>query len=184
MRKIILALAVCIWLWFSISCGGRSASGSEGRVITVVQSGTGDVVGSDDAALQKAAGLLRAGDTLSIGPGIYEMNNSLFVPSNVTVRGTAGQTVFRKSRGVESTLAEDGDYGERVLMVTEPHKLRPGMGIAILDDTLKSGWDISISTVTGIEGRMLRISPMTLRDYDAEQLHARVRNTFPILCVT
>ena len=166
---------------FSISCGGPAAN--RARTVTVAQSGTADVIGDDDAALQKAAHMLRAGDTLSIGAGTYEMNNSLFVPSGVTVRGVPGQTILRKSRGVESALAEDGDYGERVLLVAEPEKFRSGMGIAILDDQLKSGWDISISAVTAVEGRMLRINPMTLRDYNAEQLHAKVRNTFPILCV-
>ena len=57
------------------------------------------------------------------------------------------------------------------------------MGIAVLDDTLNSGWDISISTVTGVKEGMLLISPMTLRDYNSERLHGMVRNTFPILCV-
>lgn len=89
-------------------------------VITVSQSGTADVVGSDGQALQKAAARLRPGDTLSIGPGVYEMNNSLFVPSHVTVRGELGKTVLRNSRGVENAL----------------------------DDTLSSGWDISTTTVT------------------------------------
>ena len=30
---------------------------------------------------------------------------------------------------------------------------------------------------------MLRLSPMTLRDYDLAKQHARVRNTFPVLSV-
>ncbi len=165
------------------SCGGRSAGGNPPRVVTVAQSGTADVVGSDDVALQKAADLLRPGDTLSIGPGTFEMNNSLFVPSGVTVRGTPGKTVLRKSRGVESPLAEDGDYGESTLLVTEPGKFKPGMGITVLDDTLKSAWDVSVSSVRRVDGRMLHIDPITLRDYNAEQLHAKVRNTFPILAV-
>jgi hypothetical protein len=166
-----------------VSCGERPVSGGQGRVITVAQSGTADVVGSDNVALQKAAALLRPGDTLSIGAGTYEMHNSVFVPSNVTVRGVAGQTILKKSAGVESALAEDGDYGESVLVVKEPEKFRPGMGISIADDTLNFGWDVSVSAVTAVEGPMLRISPMTLRDYNAEKLNARVRNTFPILCV-
>jgi parallel beta helix pectate lyase-like protein len=165
------------------SCGGPPVKSHTPRVVTVAQSGTADAVGSDDVALQKAADLLRPGDTLSIGPGTFEMNNSLFVPSGVTVRGTPGQTVLRKSRGVESLLAEDGDYGESTLLVTEPEKFRPGMGITVLDDTLKSAWDVSVSTVKRVDGRMLRIDPITLRDYNAEQLHAKVRNTFPILAV-
>ena len=165
------------------SCSERSVRGNQPRVVTVAQSGTADVVGNDNVALQKAADLLRPGDTLSIGPGTFEMNNSLFVPSGVTVRGAAGRTILRKSRGVESALAEDGDYGESALLVSEPEKFRPGMGITVLDDTLKSGWDVSVSTVKGVDGRMLRIDPITLRDYNAEQLHGKVRNTFPILAV-
>jgi len=56
------------------------------------------------------------------------------------------------------------------------------MGISVLDDAQNSGWDVSVSTVTGVEGHILRIHPMTLRDYSLEDKHARVRNTFPILC--
>src|SRR5262245_24145625 len=81
------------------------------RTVTVAQSGSADVVGADSAALQKAARMLKPGDTLVIGPGTYEMNDSLFVPSGVTVRGTKDKTILKKSRGIESALAEDGDYG-------------------------------------------------------------------------
>jgi len=182
-RTIFVCCAGCALAIMLVSCGGRAATESRGRVVTVAQSGPADVVGSDSAALQKAAGLLRPGDTLSIGPGTYVMNNSLFVPSNVTVRGVPGQTILRKSRGVESPLAEDGDYGERALLVKEPEKFQPGMGVTVMDDTLKSGWDISISSVTGVRGNTLLINPMTVRDYNAERSHARVRNTFPIVCV-
>jgi parallel beta-helix repeat protein len=176
---VVLLAAAVIW---SAGCGSRPVTSSGPRVITMAQSGPADVVGSDSAALQKAADLLRPGDTLSIGPGTYAMDNSLFAPSGVTVRGTAGKTVLRKSRGVESALVEDGDYGDTVLAVAEPDKFRPGMGVSVLDDTLKSGWDISVTTVTAVKGPYLMLNPMTLRDYDQERLHARVRNTFPILC--
>jgi hypothetical protein len=152
------------------------------RTVTVAQAGPADVVGNDNAALQKAARMLKPGDTLLIGPGTYEMNNSLFAPSGVTVRGTPGKTILLKSPGVESALAEDGDYGENMLRVAEPQKFRPGMGIAVLDDVLKDGWDISISTITAIKGPVLAINPRTVRDYELEKNHAKVRNTFPILC--
>jgi hypothetical protein len=35
----------------------------------------------------EAADSLQPGDTLEIGPGTYAMDNSLFIPSGVTVRG-------------------------------------------------------------------------------------------------
>ncbi len=178
-----VALTIIV-LVATVSCTLQvnNATNGSSRMITVAQSGKADVIGADSAALQKAANLLRTGDVLLIGPGTYQMDNSLFVPSGVTVRGTSGQTILRKSAGIESALIEDGDYGESQLTVSEPQKFRPGMGIVILDDILKGDWDVSVTAVTGIEGNVTRISPMTLRDYDVEQRHAKVRNTFPILC--
>ncbi|MGE5645218.1 MAG: right-handed parallel beta-helix repeat-containing protein [Acidobacteriota bacterium] len=163
----------------TVSCSGTRSA----RTITVAQSGAADVVGKDNVALQKAADMLKTGDTLSIGPGTYDMDNSLIVPSGVTVRGASGkQTILRKTRGVQSALAEDGDYGETYLAVAEPEKFRPGMGITVMDDTLRSGWDVTVTSVTAVEGPILRINPPTVRDYELEKLHARVKNTFPILC--
>jgi parallel beta-helix repeat protein len=177
------AAAVSASAFLMVSCAWRAGAASEARTITVAQNGSADVIGSDSAALQKAADLLRPGDTLSIGPGTYAMENSLFVPSRVTVRGEAGRTILRKTRGVESPLTEDGDYGDRFLAVADPSKFRAGMGVSIVDDTLKEGWDISISSVAAVKPPYLIVNPMTVRDYSQEDRHARVRNTFPILCV-
>jgi parallel beta-helix repeat protein len=184
MEKAMIAkiLLSTLCLFCIAGCRDRGGQIAGPRTITVAQSGQADVIGSDDAALQKAAGLLRPGDTLEIGPGTYQMRNSLFVPSKVVVRGVPGQTILKKSAGVESPLVEDGDYGESQLRVADPAKFQPGMGLSVLDDTLKSGWDISVTTVTAVEGNVLRIHPMTLRDYGVSEQHALVRNTFPILC--
>jgi len=165
----------------SLSRDARPAAGA--RTITVAQSGSADVIGADNTALQEAVARLRPGDTLAIGPGTYELANSVLIPSGVTVRGEPGKTVLRKSRGVQSLLAEDGDYGESQLRVAEPGKFRSEMGISILDDVESSGWDVSVTSITGIDGNLLRIHPMTLRDYDLEERHARIQNTFPMLCV-
>jgi hypothetical protein len=170
---------------FLLSAGysSRAATQQTSRLVTVAQSGPADVIGDDSESLQKAANLLRPGDTLSIGAGTYTMENSLFVPSGVTVRGMPGKTILRKAQGVESSLVEDGDYGETFLAVAEPQKFHPGMGVAVVDDTLKAGWDISISSVTSVKAPYVIVNPMTVRDYDHEQHHGKVTNTFPILCV-
>lgn len=178
----ITILALC--LVANVSCASRSVAGATiaNRTITVAQSGTADVIGSDSASLQKAADMLRPGDTLIIGAGVYQMDSSLLIPSNVTVRGVAGKTILLKSRGIESVLAEDGDYGDSYLSVADPQKFHGGMGVEILDDTLKEGWDVTISRVVGVHDHMLQIDPPTVRDYDVAQRHAHIRNTFPILC--
>lgn len=140
-------------------CAVSHATSGGARVVTVAQSGPADVVGSGSAALQKAADMLRPGDILSIGAGTYAMDNSLFVPSGVTVRGEAGKTILRKGAGVESALAEDGDYGDTFLSVAEPDKFRPGMGVSITDDKLNSGWDISVSQVASVKAPYVIINP-------------------------
>ena len=100
---------------FSLMVGvvfAAAATAVAGRTVTVAQSGHADVVGHDDQAIQKAVRLLKSGDTLAIGPGTYRMENSVFIPSNITVRGEAGKTILAKGPGVDSPLEEDGDYGE------------------------------------------------------------------------
>jgi nitrous oxidase accessory protein NosD len=169
-------------LFLSAGCTARGVAKPASGVVTVAQSGPADVVGSDSEALQKAAGLLHPGDVLSIGAGTYTMENSLFVPSGVTVRGVPGKTILRKSRGVESPLSDDADYGDTFLAVAQPGKFHPGMGVAIVDDTLKAGWDISISSIASVKPPYVIINPMTGRDYDHQQHHGRMTNTFPILC--
>jgi parallel beta-helix repeat protein len=184
MNRCLLAVLAAASLAANVACTSRSIAGSTlpNRTITVAQSGGADVVGSHSTALQKAADMLRSGDTLVIGPGTYQMDASLLIPSNVTVRGSAGKTILLKSRGVESALVEDGDYGESYLSVAEPEKFHPGMGVEILDDTLREGWDVTISKIVAVQGHILQISPATVRDYDLVQKHARIRNTYPILC--
>jgi hypothetical protein len=174
-------------------CGAQKAGAPTGAPVTsfliqeghvrVAQAAPAHVVGNDDKALQAAMKLLKPGDTLEIGPGTYTMNNSVFVPSGVTVRGTAGQTVLKKSAGVESKLIEDADYDDTVFAVAEPQKFQPGMGVAFSDDELKSGWDITTTTVREVRPPYIIVNPTTLRDYKGGKLHGRVRNTFPILCV-
>jgi len=53
------------------------------------------------------------------------------------------------------------------------------MGIEVLDDTPQSGWDVSISKVDAINGKILHLNPMTVRDYDSEQKHGRIPQYFP-----
>jgi hypothetical protein len=169
-------------LFLAASLAFTGVLAANARTVTVSQSGPADVVGSDNTALQKAANMLKPGDTLQIGPGTYDMQNSLFVQSGVNVRGTAGKTILMKGKGVESAVTDDADYGENILHVADPEKFRPGMGVAVIDDKLNEGWDISIASILSIKGGILSITPRTVRDYDMAKLHARVRNTFPILC--
>ena len=71
-------LPVAFWMIRAAGCQqrgdlGNSPTGSSPpRVVRVAQSGSADVAGNYDVALQEAAGLLRPGNTLEIAPGTCE----------------------------------------------------------------------------------------------------------------
>jgi len=56
-------------VFLSAGCTTRTVAQSTQRVVTVAQSGSADIVGSNSESLQKAANLLHPGDVLSIGAG-------------------------------------------------------------------------------------------------------------------
>jgi len=178
-------LAAILPLVLAVACGGGASVEKDAapRTITVAQSGEADVLGSDDRALQKAADMLRPGDTLSIGPGTYLMENSLFIRvPDVVVRGAPERkTILAKGAGVKSLLTDDAGYGIFELTVAEPKKFKAGMGLSVLDNNHRNGWAVSVTTIQAIDGDILRIEPMTLRDYNIEREQAWVQNTFPIL---
>jgi parallel beta-helix repeat protein len=152
------------------------------RTVRVAQSGQADVVGSDNVALQRAADMLHPGDKLVIGPGTYRMENSLVIPcSGVTVSGTPGETVLLKGPGAASKVVDGGDWGESELVLAEPGRFRPGMGISLRDDANSGGYDVSTATITAVKGDTLLLDGMAINDYDYETGNARVDNNFPIL---
>ncbi|HUU26330.1 MAG TPA: right-handed parallel beta-helix repeat-containing protein [archaeon] len=163
--------------------GKEGAAAPAPRTITVAQSGAADVIGKDNKALQQAADMLHPGDTLEIGPGTYNMENSLFIPcSDVVVRGTPGETVLFKGPGVASKVTDCGDYGEKVLVVEDVEKFHPGMGITVCDDNQNGDWSVTVTAVEEVRDDTLYLTRRTLRDYDYENANARVENKFPILC--
>src|SRR6185503_552478 len=71
-----------------------------------------DLIGADNRALQGAVDYIAAlgGGIVEIGPGEYEMRDSLHLRSFVTVQGTPGKTILRKAKGAVAPLALDGDF--------------------------------------------------------------------------
>ncbi|HLH53979.1 MAG TPA: right-handed parallel beta-helix repeat-containing protein [Verrucomicrobiae bacterium] len=112
-----------------------------------------DLIGSDERALQAAldyiAGL--GGGTVLIGPGEFVMHDSLHLRSFVTVRGTPGATILRKAKGVSSSLAMDGDYGEEQVTVRDPAGFKVGYGITVWDKQ-SGGFHTTVGRIIGANG--------------------------------
>ena len=91
------------------------------------------IVGSDNRALQAAVDYVSGlgGGTVRIGAGVYEMEDSLHLHSNVTVIGAGKDTILRKGSGHLSGLVTDGDYGEEQITVEDGAGLKVGMGVTV-----------------------------------------------------
>jgi hypothetical protein len=125
----------------------------------------GDFVGRDNRVLQAAVDYLAAlgGGTVEIGPGEYQMHDSLHLRSHVTVQGTSGKTVLKKTGGVVSPLALDGDFGEQQFTVRTVEGFNVGYGVAIWDDRA-GGFHTTVARITGRNGNTFSIDKPLMAD--------------------
>ena len=123
------------------------------RPVVSVGVSNADIVGRDDRALQAAidyiAGL--GGGVVEVGAGEFLMHDSLHLRSFVTVHGAKGKTVLRKAKGVVSSLAMDGDYGEEQVTLVNPEGFKAGYGITIWDSQ-SGGFHTTVGRITGQNG--------------------------------
>jgi hypothetical protein len=121
--------------------------------VRVAQSpGVADMVGTDNRVLQAAVDYVASlgGGTVEIGPGTYEMRDSLHLRENVTVTGSGPETVLRKADGAVADLVLDGDYGEEQITISAAGDASPfavGSGVAIWDDKA-GGFHVTVATLT------------------------------------
>ena len=142
-----------------------------------------DVVGTDNAALQKAVDRVTAagGGVVLIKAGTYTLANSLRLASHITLRGEGPEkTILKKAPGVKSRLALDADYGEFQATVEDPRGFAPGMGVTLVDSTSRSGWTPSLRTSVRIEGQTLYFDRFLHMDYGVEKA-GMIFNTFPLI---
>ena len=113
-----------------------------------------DLTGRDNRVIQAAidtVAALNAGDAariVEIGPGTFQMRDSLHLRSHVTIRGTPGKTVLVKAPAAKSRLALDGDYGEEQITVADPAGFEVGSGVAVWDDNVRY-FHITVARITG-----------------------------------
>lgn len=119
---------------------------------------SGDFVGRDHRVLQAAVEYVAAlgGGTVHIGPGVYEMRDSLHLRSHVAVVGSPG-TVLKKGSSVRVPLALDGDFGEEQVTLEDIAGFEVGHGIAVWDDRA-GGFHTTVGRITGRRGNTVSIS--------------------------
>ncbi|MDP6503301.1 MAG: right-handed parallel beta-helix repeat-containing protein [Planctomycetota bacterium] len=141
----------------------------------------GDFIGNDNGALQAAveAATEKGGGTVVIGPGSYDMHDSLHLSSNVTIRGSGEKTVLRKTAIVKSGLSADLGYGHFDVSLAEPDRFRVGMGVHIKDKN-SGGFYTTVATLTWREEDRFGISRFLNHDYSRKN-ECTVRSVYPII---
>ena len=152
-------------------------------VLTVGQA-EGDLQGKDDKVIQAGIEYLNrlGGGTLRILPGTYSMQNALYLRPNVTLQGSGETTILRKTDSVVTPLARDSDWFEYGVQVKDPQGFAPGSGIMLRSKTGTGDWqfDVLRATVTAIQGDILLLDRLTLKDFWTDK-DATVGTIFPIL---
>ncbi|MGD9496405.1 MAG: right-handed parallel beta-helix repeat-containing protein [Armatimonadota bacterium] len=103
------------------------------RITVSVGQRKGDFVGRDHMALQAAVDYVArlGGGTVRIGPGTWEMGNSLFIRDRVHIVGAGDDTVLHKCPSAATPLADDIDWYGTSVRVINPRLFRVGGGILL-----------------------------------------------------
>ncbi len=106
---------------------------SSRQLILTVGQDKGDLQGKDDKTIQAGIEYLHrlGGGILQIYPGIYQMNNALYLRPNIILRGSGENTVLRKTDGVETLILRDMDWYEYAVQVKYVKGFVTGGGIML-----------------------------------------------------
>ncbi len=104
----------------------------ERLTITVGQQDA-DIVGEDQRAIQAAVDFVAGfgGGTVSVLPGTYRFRNAVYLRPNVRLVGQGEDTVLMKEPAVETTLAEDSDWFDQEITLTDARGFEIGDGVCL-----------------------------------------------------
>lgn len=142
---------------------------------------SGDLRGEDNRVLQAAVDYIAAlgGGTVEIGPGEFQMHDSLHLRSNVRVVGTGKETILRKMPSHTAALGLDGDFGEQQVTVSGDTEYRVGQGIAVWDDQA-GGFHTTVATIVGKTGNTYALSKPLMADCLVSR-NASASSVYPVV---
>ena len=167
----------------SITSTNRPMRNRRDLVLTVGQN-EGDLQGDDDKVIQAGIEYLHrlGGGTLNVLPGVYNLQNAIYLSPNITLKGSGEKTILRKAGSVVTALARDSDWFEYGIQVEDAKGFVPGGGIMLRTKTGPGEWqyDVLRSTVTAVEGDVIFIDRLTEENFWLEK-KATAATIFPIL---
>ena len=141
------------------------------KQITVGGAGA-DINGFSSEAIQMAIDALQKkgnGGTIILSPGNFEISAPVRLYDNMSIVGSGQKTILKKVKGFSSPMALDADYGELKITVSDASGFKKGMGVAVYDDTQRSGWDLTTARITDIKGNTVYVDEYLVRDYRSDK---------------
>jgi nitrous oxidase accessory protein NosD len=140
----------------------------EQRVRITVGGEKADIAGSDHRVIQAAvdyvAGL--GGGTVQILPGKYRFRNAVHLRSGVRIVGSGLETVCIKEPSVKTLLAENSDWYEQEVTLTDASGFSVGDGIVLRTKNPNNGsYDTYKRTLVARSGKRFKLNEMLVENF-------------------
>ncbi len=150
---------------------------TEGALVTVADYASPD---SLTCGIEEAiAALPREGGEVYIPPGRYLLRRSIWVPSNVTLRGAGGATVLLRPTEVQTRVTAAAETGESVIQVEDASGLEVGADVSVYADGVH-GWHSTTAHIEAIDGNAVTLSRGLNKPVDPDK-NAGMINYFPMI---
>ena len=119
----------------------RVEPGWEERLTVTVGGDGADIGGFSEKAIQAALDLAagRGGGTVRLTPGVFQLRNAVRLRSGVRLCGAGGDTILFKTPMEEATLAEDSDWFDQEITLSDPSGFQLGDGICLVTQNPDTG---------------------------------------------
>jgi hypothetical protein len=119
-----------------------------------------ELIGTTDRAIQAAVDYVarRGGGTVRILPGNYRLRNSIFLQSNVRLRGSGTDSVLLKEPSATTKLMVDGDHWDQEITLADPKGFKVGDGVRLVSkDPYGKGTNIIQRTLIASSGNRFKL---------------------------
>jgi hypothetical protein len=131
------------------------------RLTITVGQEKADLVGTDDKVLQAAVDYVAriGGGTVQVLPGTYTLRNAVFLPSKIRLVGSGADSIITKIPSENVALADDSDWYDQEITLTEAKGFRVGDGIVLRAKNPHDGGQTVIKrTLVGRSGKRFKIN--------------------------
>jgi parallel beta-helix repeat protein len=186
------ALILCVSIpadaWASEADRGTSVANrpirSSPRLTLAVGQTEGDLQGRDDKVIQAGIDYLNrlGGGTLRILPGVYLLQNALYLRPHITLRGSGKDTILKKAPSVVTSLLQDSDWFEYGVRVKDTRGFEPGRGIMLRSSTGPGAWqyDVLQATIMSVQGNTVFVDRVLRKNFWVDK-NVTAATIFPLI---